>query len=271
MNLIKAEQSGAEGYKLVTEEIEFKEKTINIVKLTQENVYKVEAMIATDSDYKETELGNSGISYKKDGKTIKYIGSSKYWFKQLEEIIFSNKGTSSSGKSYAEILEYLIISIDNENSTHLNSDKVGRELVKKRLTELSKDKLIELLKNDNKKYELINLIQTPKEKNEKNHFSFATKFCHYACINLFNNEEYEEYVDSYSIYDSVLKNALPYYIQRYLKKEVDVKEYDKDHNYKKYIEYIDEIRDAAEKENGAKISRNGFDHLIWYYHKGKKI
>ena len=36
-----------------------------------------------------------------------------------------------------------------------------------------------------------------------------------------------------------------------------------------FIEYIDNIRNKAEKLYGKKISRNGFDHLLWYYHKGQ--
>ena len=33
---------------------------------------------------------------------------------------------------------------------------------------------------------------------------------------------------------------------------------------------FDEIRDAAAKKNsGEMISRRGFDHLLWYYHKGQ--
>ena len=44
---------------------------------------------------------------------------------------------------------------------------------------------------------------------------------------------------------------------------------DYENNYANYISYIDEIRDKASKKYGHKISRNGFDHLIWYYHKGR--
>ena len=38
-------------YELKTEEIEYKNKLVSIVKLTSDNVARVEAMIATDSDY----------------------------------------------------------------------------------------------------------------------------------------------------------------------------------------------------------------------------
>lgn len=263
MNLIKYEQENALKYKLKEDIVNYKNQDKTIVELTSDNVSKVEAMIATDSDYKETELGRLGLLYKKDG-SIKYVGSSKYWFNQLRELVFSNAKITSSGYKYEKIIEYIVIAIDNENSTHLNSDKVGRRTTTERLLKLSKEKLVKLLKNENKKYELIQLLQTPTEKNEKNHFSFATKFCHYASLNLFENTEFE---DSYSIYDMVLKNSLPLYIKKYLEKDADTKEYEND--YLKYISYIDEIREKAKEKYGMKISRNGFDHLIWYYHKGK--
>ena len=74
---------------ILEEVIEYKNQTVKLVKLTSDNVSKVEAMISTDSDYKKTEIGEDGIVYKQDG-TIKYIGSSKYWILQLKEIIDNN-------------------------------------------------------------------------------------------------------------------------------------------------------------------------------------
>ena len=38
-------------------------------------------------------------------------------------------------------------------------------------------------------------------------------------------------------------------------------------NYPVYSRTIDAIIEAA----GTEISRNGFDHLVWYYYKGRKI
>jgi len=70
------------------------------------------------------------------------------------------------------------------------------------------------------------------------------------------------------IYDNILKNNLPKYIQRYL--DVDIKKEQYENNYNQYIKYIDDIRNKAEKLYGKRISRNGFDHLLWYYHKGKE-
>lgn len=36
-------------------------------------------------------------------------------------------------------------------------------------------------------------------------------------------------------------------------------------SYREYSEIIDKILDKS----GNKISRNGFDHLLWYYYKGR--
>ena len=43
----------------------------------------------------------------------------------------------------------------------------------------------------------------------------------------------------------------------------------KDHgDYEGYRDLIDKIRDASEKRTGYHISREDFDHLLWYYFKG---
>lgn len=128
MNLIEEEKKNSEKYKLLEEIIEYDNKKVKLVKLTSENVSKVEAMIFTDSAYKQTEISQDGISYKRSGK-IKYIGSSTYWILQLKEIIDTDLEYSSKGFTYENIIENIIIAVDNENSTHLNSDKMGRKAV----------------------------------------------------------------------------------------------------------------------------------------------
>ena len=46
--------------------------------------------------------------------------------------LINNKDISSENYTYEEIIEGIIIAVDNENSTHLNSDKLGRKTVKNR-------------------------------------------------------------------------------------------------------------------------------------------
>ena len=66
-----------------------------------------------------------------------------------------------------------------------------------------------------------------------------------------------EYKDNYSIYDSIVSKALPSYMERYgiEKKRITT--------YAEYQEAIDE----AIKKSKSGISRNGFDHLLWYCYK----
>ncbi len=244
MGLISEELEASNKYKLEVDDD-------GLVKLTKDNVAKVEAMISTDSKYKNTI----------DEENSKF---SAYWLRQLKTVLIDNEEKSEDGYEYEEIIEKLVNAIDAENSTHLNSDGYGRESVKEKILEIEKNDFIRYLKQPNDKYELINIIQTPskKFKNEKHHFSFATKFCHYSCIYLFKGTKAE---DNFSIYDNIVKTALPKYIKKYLKRDVKISEYE--NNYSSYIRYIDAIREVL-KQNGESISRNGFDHLIWYFHKG---
>ena len=89
------------------------------------------------------------------------------------------------------------------------------------------------------------------------YISFASKFWHYACFYIFEGTEYQ---DNYSIYDSILKTVLPVYLDYY---QID-QNYSLD-DYKQYRKAVDKIRELC----GIEISRNGFDHLLWYYHKGR--
>ena len=261
MGLISNELKESEKYMLKDEKIDNHFNSYSIVKLTLDNVAKVEAMINTDSNYKNAEDDTLGMICSKNGK-IKYVGSSSYWLRQLKEVIECKKIKSSQGYVYSEIIKNLIIAIDNENSTHLNSDGCGRVAVTNRILKV-KNKLKEYLGKPN--YKLIDIIGSPTEIGEKNHFSFATKFCHYSCLYLFKGKKEE---DNFSVYDSVVRDALPKYIKRYLNEDVKVSEYE--NNYYEFIKYIDKIRQKAKQEYGKKISRRGFDHLIWYYHKGMR-
>ncbi|MBQ4371360.1 MAG: hypothetical protein II803_03000, partial [Firmicutes bacterium] len=90
--------------------------------------------------------------------------------------------------------------------------------------------------------------------------SFASKFCHFACLYLFDDEKQ----DNYSIYDSILKKVLPMYLDYYGIKE----KYNLD-EYGEYCQAIDMVRMKAAAKTRKTISRNGFDQLLWFYHKGR--
>lgn len=238
------------------EEIIYNGKTL--VKLTRDNVAIVESMIRNDSAYIMSSSKEAKPLYKKNNK-IKYGGSTAYWMTQLKRLLMENEVPTDY--SYEEIIKCAVESVDRENSTHLNADKIGRSEITKRIQEFDRNELVECLKNPNYKDMLlvkeISRITSAEYRPRKN-VSFASKFCHYACFYIFENTEYQ---DNYSIYDNILKKALPLYLSYY--------RINKKYNLNDYIQYcraVDDIRENC----GVEISRNGFDHLLWYYHKGRK-
>ena len=118
-----------------------------------------------------------------------------------------------------------------------------------------KDKLIEILS-----------ARTKQEKGGRCNISFASKFCHYACFYIFKGEDAQ---DNFSIYDRVVAKVLPYYLEYWKITDVDQKKlkFNKKNldEYKEYSKAIDKVIEAS----GSQISRNGFDHLLWYYFKDK--
>lgn len=221
-----------------------------LVILSAVNVAKAEAMIKTDSSYTKS----SNIDYNK---------SSAFLFSKLnsemQKSVSLHKLKQTSGKTIFDI----VCAIDRENSTHVNADGVGRREISDRISNLAIDEFINYLKNP-AKLELFDLISKkttyPNDKNQKHRTnqSFASKFCHYACFYLFKGLPEQ---DNYSIYDNVLKKVLPRYANKY---KVDYLNNDLN-DYGKYRKIVDEI---IFKSN-SNISRNGFDHLLWYYHKGR--
>ena len=49
---------------------------------------------------------------------------------------------------------------------------------------------------------------------------------------------------------------------------VDYYSIEEDYDLNEYGDYRKAI-DAIRTASGVEISRNGFDHLLWYYHKGR--
>lgn len=237
------------------EEVTFQGNTL--AKLTRDNVAIVEAMIRNDSAYIHSTDVNAAPVYNRKGE-VKYGGSSAYWMTMLKRVLLD--AVSDNSHTYEEIIKGAVESVDRENSTHLNADKCGRQEITERICRFDRNEFIRCLKNP--EYNDMALIReisriTSAEERARSNPSFASKFCHYACFYVFEGTEYQ---DNYSIYDSILKTVLPLYL-RYYK---IVREYDLS-DYKDYRMAVDSIR----AESGIEISRNGFDHLLWYYHKGR--
>lgn len=253
-SLIKAELA-------MSEKDEYNLKAENgLVLLTQENVGLIEAMLKLNSSYNKSGDENA-VKIEKNGKE-EYGGSTAYWVKFLDD-----------GNDYENGIKGVVKSIDRENSTHLNADKKGWDKIPENITNKYKslDALVDALKDES--YPLISLI-AEKTNVDRSNFSFATKFCHYLSFYLFK----DDYQDMYSIYDGILRKALPLYAKEYnadsplLIDENKMKwyQYPNFSYYKQYRDLIDEIREHAAERHGKKISRNGLDHLIWYTYKGKE-
>lgn len=230
------------------DEVVFKDKTL--AKLTRDNVAIVEAMIRNDSAYRQSTKVSAAPEKK-------YGGSSAYWMTELKDVLLNGK---ESNNTYKTIIKGAVEAVDRENSTHLNADKCGREEIIERICAFDRQELLECLKNpDYKDMKLVREIAriTSAESRARTNVSFASKFCHYACFYIFEGTEFQ---DNYSIYDSILRRVLPTYMEYF---EIEEK-YDLS-DYGQYRMAVDRIRQAS----GIEISRNGFDHLLWYYHKGR--
>lgn len=237
------------------EEIIFRDKTL--AKLTRENVAIVEAMLRNDSAYLHSSDITAKPTYNRKNE-IKYGGSSAYWMILLKNILVN--GQKNSTYAYEDIIKRAVEAVDRENSTHLNADKCGRKEIIERLCRFDRAELMKCLKYpDYGDMKLIREIsrRTSAAQKARTNLSFASKFCHYACFYIFEGTEYQ---DNYSIYDGILKKVLPLYLEYYQIAQIfDL------NNYKEYRGAVDSIREKS----GIEISRNGFDHLLWYYHKGR--
>lgn len=237
------------------EEITFQGKTL--AKLTRDNVAIVEAMIRNDSAYIHSTDVDAEPDKNKKGE-VKYGGSSAFWMTLLKRVLRDN--ISDSSYTYEEIIKGAVESVDRENSTHLNADKCGRQEITDRICRFDRDEFVKCLEdpdyNDMALIREISRITSAEERARRN-LSFASKFCHYACFYVFEGTENQ---DNYSIYDKILKTVLPLYLGYYkIESSYDL------NDYKDYRMAVDSIRKAS----GIEISRNGFDHLLWYYHKGR--
>ena len=246
MNKIKKELDRARRYMLTTI------KQTQLVEITKDNVARVEAMIQNDAAYLNS--GNKQFGPDKNGKG----GSTAYWMCQLRDYI---KSKSTNKTEYKKIITNAVIAVDRDNSTHLNADGVGRQEITDRICKISVEALINYLKKpQDTKYKLVQIIaeKTKAKVRARENKSFGSKFCHYACFYLFEGQKEQ---DNYSIYDSILKKALPLYANYY---NIQFDKNDLE-NYAKYSEIIEKVI----KESKSQISKNGFDHLLWYYFKGR--
>ena len=220
-------------------------KTKDLVELTVENVAHVEFMIRNNSRY-------AGQNNK----------STTIWLKKFANAL---KGEHTQ-EDYRKIVFEVVSGIDRTNSTHINADGVGREELTERIVNIDKNLLFQYLKSPEKdNYKLIEILSEkthPDPVNPNMHarrnYSFATKFCHDTAFYLFEDEVEQ---DNFSKYDNVVAQNIGKYADYYeIKNPNDI-----GCNYKSFITLVD----AIIKKSGNKISRNGFDHLLWYMNKAR--
>ncbi|MBR3324452.1 MAG: hypothetical protein IKG14_00160 [Clostridia bacterium] len=278
--------------------------------ITLDNAYMVETLLKIDSNYKKASKINEKpcIKFmkhivkvdtnidKSPDETIENYGSRAYWINSYIEALRDGEikqkisGTINRIKKTETFtitpdiaLKGVICAIDRENSTHLTADHVGRRCVFEKINRyVNYD--IRNLEKGLKNFDLIDEIATPIEQipksisgekkgkvKERYHFSFATKFCRYVCLQLFNNKVE---ADTFYIYDNVLKNNLDFYAEEYEVNKFKFEKFDIGKNtpknqYIKYTEFLDKIKENAKKKHkdSEEISRNALDHIIWYFNK----
>ena len=247
-NLITKELEGAKQFYITTKE----KDGVEIAELTSRNVHIAEAMIMQDSRYSKSAYVNN-------------MESTAHWMNKLKGILCDNKEVTD--EYYKTVIIKAVEAVDKDNTTHLNADKVGRKQISDRLCNIPKEDLKEFLANpEGTGYKLIEIIskETTGTNKPRRNISFASKFCHYAAFYLFDGQEQQ---DNFSIYDEVLRKAIKKYIEFYNIK-ADLSSITGEKKVEGYIAYQNAV-DAVIENAKNQISRNGFDHLVWYYYKGR--
>lgn len=156
------------------------------------------------------------------------------------------------------IIAMKIAVIDVTNSTHLHQYKSVLSLYDLAEVILNIPNFDNRLKNGDP--ELVNIIA--KNIGAINLFSFASKYCTYHNVEIYKK-------DDYSIYDSVLKDYLPYYINQYDLPQITSnkinEKWRQGYDYESYNNCIGKLLDKA--KINIPFRRRKFDHFIWYVNK----
>ena len=145
--------------------------------------------------------------------------------------------------------------IDVTNSTHLSQ-------YKSRLSLYDLAKVILEIPNFDDRLaegdpELVNIIA--RNIGAVNMFSFASKYCTYHNVEIYGR-------DDYSIFDGIVKNTLPHYIQGLTTNKIDT--WRRSFDYEAFNECVGKLLD----ENNIHIPfrRRKFDHFLWYANRKKR-
>lgn len=225
------------------------------VALTEKNVQFINGVLSLDSSYRKA------FRAEKD--------SAAFYIKN----VFYNNGKFSHDP---EEIEEVIRRIDKENSTHLavsgskKGDNKGIEKTKNKVSELFKEENEEIIVERLKAADADLVAEIAAAVENRNNFSFASKFCTFVTRAAFDE-------DGYCIYDKVLSDVLPYYAWVYLgenkyinknNNSIIEKTFKDSKDYNGYRDLVNSIIAKSNEITGANIKKSDFDHLIWYYFKG---
>ena len=99
--------------------------------------------------------------------------------------------------------------------------------------------------------ELVNIIA--QNIGAVNMFSFASKYCTYHNVEIYGK-------DDYSIFDGIVKRALPHYVAGLTEHKIDT--WRKNYNYELFNACIGKLLD--DKKIFIPFRRRKFDHFLWY-------
>ena len=180
-------------------------------------------------------------------KQHKFVGASSNYGK--EGLIIHDVLNAFPLHNDLNTIAMKIAVIDVTNSTHLSQ-------YKSRLSLYDLAKVILEIPNFDDRLakgdpELVNIIA--RNIGAVNMFSFASKYCTYHNVEVYGR-------DDYSIFDGIVKNTLPHYIQGLTTNKIDT--WRRSFDYETFNECIGNLLD----ENNIHIPfrRRKFDHFLWY-------
>lgn len=227
----------------------------NLAVLSRRNVALAEAMIANNSSYRpKKRCGSSAETGDMDSAPTK-----------LCQVLLGKIEVSDN--EYPCIVGEAVNEVDMAYSTHLNADRASREKTRERIEAFGRQRLLACLRYPNKDgYALFRTLEarTTEAKGGRMNPSFASKFCHEMCQKLFEGEPEQ---DNYPVYDNVVSNGLCRYVKHFDLSGVSVPKRvrNRPFDYDGYCTCVNAVIGRACDP----ISRTGFDHLVWYYFKGR--
>ncbi|WP_352407160.1 hypothetical protein [Acetoanaerobium noterae] len=180
-------------------------------------------------------------------KQHKFVGASSNYGK--EGLIIHDVLNAFPLHNDLNTIAMKIAVIDVTNSTHLSQ-------YKSRLSLYDLAKVILEIPNFDDRLakgdpELVNIIA--RNIGAVNMFSFASKYCTYHNVEVYGR-------DDYSIFDGIVKNTLPHYIQGLTTNKIDT--WRRSFDYEAFNECVGKLLD----ENNIHIPfrRRKLDHFLWY-------